>query len=334
MGGLKDPPDPGAIPKQTTSNGGSVMDTNPDKPLGNTKQYTDITYSAMDAAPYRIYIKLRNKGDGNNHINKFALGAYLRGMAEFKMFITDMKYLGQHKVMVFVSSYTKANQLVETVNNSSNNYKAYVPRHLVCISGMIAGVPTDIDVEDIMDDIQCDVPIVDVKRITKRSETGRVPIKRLIVTFRAHELPTSVKLFCCYSKIAPFTPKIVVCLKCLRFGHRTDNCRGAKRCEKCTERHEKEEEYTNCNNAQSCIHCRSDKHKSTDQECPERKRQHNKKSLMARKNLTFTKARLQFPVLSENFYEPLSKVDEFPMMNDTFVDMTKEKFGWKDPLKE
>lgn len=324
MGGGKDPPDPN--PGDATLNDG--LDPKP-------KQYTDIIYSAMDAAPYRIYIELKQKGDRNNKINKFALGAYLRGMAEFKAFITDMKYLGQHKVMVFVSSYTKANQLVEMVNKNSDNYKAYVPRHLVCISGMVAGVPTDIDVEDIKADIQCDVPIVDVKRMTKRGENNeRIPINRLIVTFRAHELPTSVRIFCCYSKIAPFTPRIVVCLKCLRFGHRTDNCRGAKRCEKCTERHENEEEFTNCNNAQSCLHCRSDKHKSTDPECPERKRQHNIKSLMARKNLTFTEARLQFPVLSQNIYEPLSKVDEFPMVNETFAEMTRDNYNWKDPLKE
>ncbi|XP_053698937.1 uncharacterized protein LOC128745895 [Sabethes cyaneus] len=287
----------------------------------------------MDAAPYRIYIEHKIKGEHNHKINKFALGAYLRGMSEFKLFISDMKYLGQFKIMVFVSSYTKANQLVEMVNNNSDTYKAYIPRHLVCISGMIAGVLTDINLGDIKGDIQCDVPIVDVVRMTKRIDNEPVPINRLIITFRAHELPSSVKLFCCYSKVFPFTPKITVCSKCLRFGHRLENCKGTKRCVKCTQRHENDEEYNNCN-SQWCIHCRSDEHTSTDQQCPERKRQHSIKSLMARKNLTFTEARLQFPVLSQNVYEPLSRVEEFPTLSETFADMTRDNHNWKNPLKE
>lgn len=55
---------------------------------------------------------------------------------------------------------------------------------------------------------------------------------------------------------------------------------------------------------------------------------------MARKNLTFTEARMQFPVLTQNVYEPLSKVDEFPTVSETFAEMARDKFTWKDPLKE
>lgn len=75
-------------------------------------------------------------------------------------------------------SYVKANLLVEAINSGDNKYRAYVPKHLVCITGVIAGVPTDIDVEDIRMDIECEVPIVDISRMPKWHEGKRIPINR------------------------------------------------------------------------------------------------------------------------------------------------------------
>lgn len=120
-----------------------------------------ITYNRMDQGPYRLYFELRDTFNGVKRINKYSLGSKLRKMQDYKKFIDDMKQVGRNRIMVYVSSYVKANQLMEEMNQDKNGeYKAYVPVHLVCVTGIVAGIPADIPIEEIQDDIQCDGPIV------------------------------------------------------------------------------------------------------------------------------------------------------------------------------
>lgn len=293
----------------------------------------NITYTSLDTGPYRIYFELRVRNEGQK-INKFSLGSTLRKMDQFKPFITDMKYVGLHKTIVFVSSYTKANALVNEINSGSGLYRAYVPKHLVSITGVIAGIPTDIDVDDIKADIICEVPILSVTRMTRWDGQNRIPINGLSITFRAKELPKMVKIFCCVSRVRTFTPKVVICKNCLRHGHRTDNCRGARRCDRCSQRHDQDHEYVNCQNNRKCVHCRSTEHDSRDANCPEQKRQLKIKYLMAKRNLTYTEAREEVPIATQNLYDPLLNADEFPSLDQTYATMASGLYTWKDPLRE
>lgn len=339
---LTDPPDPGAekytgaTAKKFKQNEEEKVTqdstTNNSGHQNGARNNYSFEYTRTDMAPYRIYFELR-KETTTEKINKFTLGAALLELG-MKPYITDMKYVGKHKIMVFVSSYLKANLLVETINAGDSIYRAYVPKHVVCITGVVAGIPANIDVEQIKEEIQCEVPIIDVVRMTRYEEgVGKVPISRISVTFRAHELPRNVRMFCCSSNVQPFRPKVVICMKCLRFGHRTDNCKGARRCQRCSQRHDDEEEFRNCPKTLYCVHCKSTEHNSVDQACPERKRQHNIKVLMSRKNLTYSEAREQIPQV-QNMYEPLLHAEEFPATSDTFAQMTKGQFTWKNPLRE
>lgn len=334
--GNEDPPDLGAVGGFTNpmdmEHGVAAAVGNAIKGnSGPTKE--NITYTSMDTGPYRIYFELRNRIEGQK-INKFSLGASLRKMEQYKPFITDMKYVGLHKIIVFVSSYIKANALVSEINSGCSLYRAYVPKHLVSITGVIPGIPTDIDVEDIKADIICEVPILEVTRMTRWDGQKRIPINRLSISFRAKELPSLVKIFCCVSRVKTFTPKVVICKNCLRFGHRTDNCRGARRCDRCTIRHEEEQDYANCQNQRKCVHCRSTEHDSTDANCPEQKRQLKIKTLMAKQNLTYTEAREEVPIISQNLYEPLMNIDEFPTVDQSYATMASGQYTWKDPLRE
>lgn len=338
MNGAKDPPD---LRERVTSDqtmmddgaGTSVISTDNNR-NGQRMDPENIIYTKEDSAPYRLYFELRDNKGGTEKINKFSLGSFLRKMDHIRQFITDMKYVGQHKILVFMSSYSRANLTLKAVNNGDSIYKAYIPKHLVCVTGVLAGVPTDIDIEEIKMDLECNVPIVNVVRLTKRVDNGdRIPINRLSITFRASELPTEVRLFCCLSRVKPFTSKVVICLNCLRFGHLTDNCKGARRCKRCTLRHETREEFQTCQKAVTCAHCHND-HTSTDETCPERKRQQNIKFLMSKKNLTYTEAREQIPLVSENVYELLQHADEFPTTSESFSSMAKGNYAWKDPLRE
>lgn len=55
---------------------------------------------------------------------------------------------------------------------------------------------------------------------------------------------------------------------------------------------------------------------------------------MAKKNLTYTEAREQIPIATQNLYEPLMNAAEFPTMEQDYATMTKGQYTWKDPLRD
>lgn len=291
-----------------------------------------ITYNRMDQGPYRLYFELRDTFNGVKRINKYSLGSKLRKMQDYKKFIDDMKQVGRNRIMVYVSSYVKANQLMEEMNQDKNGeYKAYVPVHLVCVTGIVAGIPADIPIEEIQDDIQCDVPIVSVRRMTRKEGLERVPINRVSIMFRAKTLPECVRLFCCNSHVKPFIQKLVVCSKCLRFNHYADNCKSSRRCGQCLTPHETEEEFNNCTKPVRCAHCKSTDHKTADEACKEKQRQLNIKKLMAKSAITYSEAKELYPIWTQNSYSVLENADEFPTLPNTYVEVSGKI---SNPLRE
>lgn len=297
------------------------------------KQQENYTYTHQDSAPYRIYVELKKK-DEARRINKFSLGSMIRGMNEYRRHVTDMKYVGNNKILVFVNSFLKANSLMELLNKEDTIYKAYVPRHLVTVTGVISGIPTEIKEEEIEADIESEYPVVGVRRLTRFVDGDRVQTTRVSITFRAHDLPKQVKIFCCRSSVRPFFQKVVICTKCLRFNHREQNCRGSKRCSKCTKQHETQDEFDNCKEEVKCASCRKSGHNTLDPKCPEKHREEKIKNMMARKCVTYTEARDMYPVVMENMYERLGDADEFPALEQTFASVAGENFKWRDPLRE
>lgn len=346
MDGIKDPPDinsgssmedwSDAAEMNVTKNPERVDNSASTSSSGNwtrgeSQQQQNFTYTIQDSAPYRIYVELRNK---DRRINKFSLGSMIRGMNEYRRYVTDMKYVGNNKILVFMSSFMKANQLMETLNEGEGLYKSYVPRHLVTVTGVISGIPPEIRDEEIEADIESEFPVVSVRRLTKMNGGERMPTTRVSVTFRAHELPKQVRIFCCRSSVRPFFQKVVICQNCLRFNHREQNCRGFRRCNKCTRQHETREEFENCNEEIKCANCKKTGHNTLDPGCPEKQRQEKIKNVMARKCVTYTEASDMFPVVVENLYERLSDSDEFPALEQSFANVTGNNYKWKNPLRD
>ncbi|XP_055614126.1 uncharacterized protein LOC129760500 [Uranotaenia lowii] len=287
MGGETQLPDPPDLEQRSTgavkkgSNERMVIEgERTSKQDSGKKDKPVFNYTVTDSGPYRVYFEPRSEAaEKFPQINKFALGSALRKMAGYKNFISDMKYVSRQKIIVFLSSYNKANKLVEEINASSGEYKAYIPKHLICITGIVNGIPINLDMGEIQEDTE------------------------------------------------------IVCHKCLRFGHNTTNCKGAKRCDKCAERHENDEDFENCLNPIKCANCRSREHSSTDIDCPEKKRQQTIKMLMSKRNWTYAEAREQVTI-NQNVYAPLQNITDFPTPAESYASMTQGNFRWKDPLRE
>jgi hypothetical protein len=161
-GGGGDPPDRG---KNNFYNVGNKMATE------NRESYM---YVARDAPPYRVYVEIL---DNQKRINKFSVGVLLRKVEKCRNHITELKYLGKNKIIVFLNSWIKANLLVEDTFLKENGYKAFIPRHLVSITGVIGGVPLDIDTEEMLQDIECAYPVLSLYRLNRwdREKSQKVP---------------------------------------------------------------------------------------------------------------------------------------------------------------
>lgn len=285
----------------------------------------NIKYTIQDSGPYRIYVQLRNNDGSQGKLNKFSLGSTIRKLENFKGFIVDMKYVGRHKILVTVSNFIKANMLVDKLNEATE-YHAFVPKHLVTIAGVIAGIPAHITEAEILEEIESEASVVEVRRLYRRNGKEEATVlNRVSVTFRTNELPERVKLFSCVTRVLPFFRKVDFCSHCLRYGHRTNNCKGARRCRKCGNRHEEEDEYEQCDNPVKCANCRSSTHTATSKDCPEKKIQENINAIRARKNLTYAEAREQCPVICQNKYDLLSDLQDYPLPAESFASAVKAK---------
>ncbi|XP_058834495.1 uncharacterized protein LOC131691840 [Topomyia yanbarensis] len=227
----------------------------------------------------------------------------------------------------------KANLIVNNEKMKEDGYRAYIPRHVVCISGVLAGIPTNIDTEEILKEIDCNVPVVGVNRLTRFEEGKKIPINRVSVTFRANTLPEKLRLFCTTCKVNPFIRRVDFCKNCHRFNHKASNCRAKTRCGKCSKIHEKDDDdFTNCSNEVKCYYCKTTTHRTTDSECPERQRQASINTMMARQNLTYVEAReLANPFPVNNSYDLLANIQDYPTVTESYAKMAAGRYVKRTP---
>uniref|UniRef100_A0A6P7EZH1 Uncharacterized protein LOC114324762 n=1 Tax=Diabrotica virgifera virgifera TaxID=50390 RepID=A0A6P7EZH1_DIAVI len=116
------------------------------------------------------------------------------------------------------------------------------------------------------------------KVIQDNGNTNYVKTGTVIVTFKGQSIPKNVIIEKMIFEVENYTPRIIQCLKCLRFGHISAQCRGKDRCERCGEEHHK----SNCSNPNNllCALCKR-KHSDTDKEadCTDRQKQEYIKKL-------------------------------------------------------
>ncbi|XP_055590551.1 uncharacterized protein LOC129742648 [Uranotaenia lowii] len=163
---------------------GSSVHSHDDK---NTKEkrkdFISYEYQNTDNGPYRIFVELKQTGATNVSLNKFSLGAYLKSFDDIKGHVQELQYTGKDKIIIKINNYDKANKLVKLLNAGNGIYRAYVPKHAISISGVISGIPLDISDKEILDDIECEVPVMSVKRLSRKENEGTVLSTRELINW-------------------------------------------------------------------------------------------------------------------------------------------------------
>nr|XP_029734340.1 uncharacterized protein LOC109399375 [Aedes albopictus] len=228
-------------------------------------------YKQCDSGPYKVVVQktIDENQLGNevrlNGINKITVGILLKQNG-FAKSVMDIKKIGRAKVLVFFSEWKEANRLVTCQNLSLKRFKAFIPKSFVTVKGVIAGIPEELEAEEILTDIETNKEVMEVFRMQRTVAPGkRVPIKKLGVVFRSNKLPEYVRVYSVITKVEPYVTKAVMCNACLRYGHIALNCKSRKRCGNCGETHEEQVNDQECPNQTRCVHCKDSRQTSSAQ---------------------------------------------------------------------
>lgn len=294
------------------------------------RQYQVYEYNQNDTYPYRVIVQAENGTEGQAQINKLTVGKMLSQNKEYKNNIFNMRPLGRNKLLVFLKSYQAANRLQSDPQLKPKGYRAYIPRSFVAVSGVVSGVPVDMTTEEILENIRSDVPILGINRLHRYEGANKIETTRISIAFRSSTLPREVRLFCCLNSVRPFINKPVLCLNCLRYNHKTENCRSKQRCTNCAQQHDGME-TGDCPNSRKCLYCKTNsEHRTSDEACAERVRQRNIKTIMAKSTMTYMEAKEQYPILTQNRYDALENLVEFPELPDSFANMAAGQYRTKN----
>ncbi|XP_025074645.1 uncharacterized protein LOC112552795 [Pogonomyrmex barbatus] len=92
-------------------------------------------------------------------------------------------------------------------------------------------------------------------------------VGQVVIMFKGNQPRTSLDLFGDQfsMKVRPYVMPIVQCFKCLRFGHRKNNCKSKERCIVCGEK-----AHGRCDRQDRCRNCNGE-HRSTNKNAMHRK---------------------------------------------------------------
>ncbi|GFV94199.1 RNA-directed DNA polymerase from mobile element jockey [Trichonephila clavipes] len=140
--------------------------------------------------------------------------------------------------------------------------------------------------------------VIQVRRITIKKDSTRIPTKHLILTFNSPILATNIKAGYLNCRIRPYIPNPLRCFKCQRFGHSQTSCRGQLTCSRCAS---VGHASTDCNLEPKCVNCLQP-HPSDSKICPKWKIEKQIQEIKTNKNISYPEARkLIVPQLSQTY---------------------------------
>lgn len=261
-----------------------MADNESNKKTNAEKNMADIElYKHTDKGPYYIIAE-------NNDIDEFNLCELFM---QFKVKdIINVNKISKHKVRILTKSYTAANTIIKLGKFSAfKNYKLYLPNNFVFTDGIVRDIPLYYDEQQLLEIINCKVPIVSITRLNFWNRNTQVaqPSTSLKITFRAATVPDNIQFMWLLRKVDLFVQKPLFCQLCLKYGHFKKYCNptdNPKLCRVCA----KPAHNTEIACTPNCKHCK-DTHLTANKNCPAFKYQSDIKRVMAIKKITYKEAK-------------------------------------------
>lgn len=233
--------------------------------------------------------------------------------------VKEVKQIGFSKVRLLFSDRTEANNVVYN-ELLSRLYRVYIPSEQVEIDGVINHAEMDMDhlmkngFGKFNDPRVPLVSILECQQLAEARVEGDVktysPSNQIRVTFEGKILPQYVVIDQALIRVRIYSPKVMLCSKCKKFGHTEFYCSNQARCGKCGNRHNEGE----CSVQQpACLYCKGTH--VFKNECPIYKKHMAlaKARVVQKSKLSYAetvKASASQSFESENMYSSLSEMSD------------------------
>lgn len=281
-------------------------------------------YNSKSFGPFKVFINIKSDNE-SNYISPILIGKILiNGKVKG---IKEIKKLGKKKITVEFESGDLANSFIKSKINGLDKYNIYIPQHLMSSTGVVM-IDRNVSDKEIMENlIVYNRKIIQVRRLNKRvvneSRIAYEPSAWVAVTIDGTTLPKFATIYKNYLEFRTFTRQIVICNRCLYYGHSTTNCKSSKpRCTKCSsEEHGVDE--CECDDTY-CFHCKTNDHSPIQKnKCREFEKQKRIKEMMTQYNISFEEARMAYngnlnlsplknPLEQQNKMENMPFAQHFP----------------------
>lgn len=280
-----------------------------------------LLFDKNDIGPYVVYVQNNTGNIGRAHILSVAklINNCLKVDAGN---IININSIGKNRIKVELSTVASANKLVLNEELKNKNYIAYIPQFLVRRKGVIKFVDRSLSEQELLENIKPifgeSYELVRVTRLNRKNINSEgvveyVPTSTLVVEFKGNYLPKKVAIHRVIMEVEPYIQKVVQCLRCLRYGHLSVQCKGSERCNKCG----KEHNNLNCLELTEpyCVLCQGN-HKATDyKQCPEFKKQKIIKEIMGVENISYKEAITKYSDSYSNIVQSNASTNNRSVLN-------------------
>lgn len=261
----------------------NLINTNNNLPNTNINydQITIKNFVRSDKGPYYLMV-IKEK------INIVEIGKELKNK---RLKFENIIHVGKNRVRIELKEYSDANKIINH-DEMKTKYKIYIPQMYVVTIGVIKGVPTNMQNDEILKSIESDANILKIERMKawdseKKSEYVTESIK---IHFRSNTLPNRILLYGALLRVEYFIPNVLYCKNCLNYGHFKKRCtKSTPTCPNCAEDITEKDNHK-CSGKPKCKHC-EEEHKTNDKNCKERKLQVEIKKYMTKNKTSFFEAK-------------------------------------------
>ena len=222
-------------------------------------------YRSTDQGPYAVYIESKEKnisGLSDIKIGKLFYEGNVPG-------IKSIEKRGRNRLAVEFNSFNNANTFLNSNIDSINNWKAYIPSHLISNKVVIRNIDKEISEEDIKKNLRTDDDreVLSIRRIKRRrilqpnqdvEKSDHQPqfdnTNSIVAVFRGSTPPKIVKLFFNIRYPEIYISPVIQCHRCCRYGHTSKICKAKVRCPACSLEHNLLECPDKLN--PKCLHCK------------------------------------------------------------------------------
>ncbi|XP_035984310.1 uncharacterized protein LOC118557929, partial [Fundulus heteroclitus] len=150
--------------------------------------------------------------------------------------INSARIMNNRKILIFATSKKQQEQILKMTTLVGERVKTFIPGAATRLRGVITGVPLDMTVEEIKQEIKGG-KVMEVTRI-KHKRDGVVKDTMAIILMFEDVVPESVQIGYINYRVREYIPNPIRCFVCQRMGHVAKECKGKMRCARCGGSHE------------------------------------------------------------------------------------------------